>query len=428
MIISPSILSCIPNEEYTDRSMIAPNAWLGVIGGGQLAKMFSISAQKLGYRVMLWDPDPKAPAHAVCNHHVIAKFEDHNAYFEFKKCSAITVEFENLPLCLLENLSQFSRVTPSAYAISITQDRLREKNFLKSIDVRVVPYFEIVDGYYFQDHKTQVLLDEKNIIKFLPGILKTATMGYDGKGQEKISDVLSLKRSTENHSCKFVLEKYISLACEFSIILCRDLFGKIVSYPIQKNRHQNGILLLTTVPAIDIPDNIKNVADAISRHIAINLNYVGVLCIEFFLDTDGILFVNELAPRPHNSGHYTIEACETSQFEQQVRIMAGLPLGSTLQHSFSAMINLLGDLWIGSSSNNNNNILFSSEKKCYGVLDWHSLLSIENAHLHLYGKSTIRKGRKMGHVTLTAKKYSMLRYKIQEVESVLGFSKNSLKI
>lgn len=401
-------------------NIVPPGEWLGVMGGGQLAKMFCMAAQQLGYKTMVWDPNPYAPAHAVCNSHLVSGFEDQNSLKKIQECSAVTVEFENIPIYVLEDIAKFTRLTPSAHAVAIAQDRLKEKKFLQKIGARVVPYLEYFNGIWFTSEQKQININEQKLLEFLPGILKTATSGYDGKGQVSIADKISLEMLiNKDSSGKFILEKCVDLKVEFSVILCRNSDGKIITYPIQENKHKSGVLFLTIVPALQVPDDVAQFAIQLSKRIARDLNYVGVLCVEFFIDRSGILFVNEIAPRPHNSGHYSIEACETSQFEQQVRIMSGLPLGNTFQHSHAAMVNLLGDLWY-QDTEKKKKLLFSSKNNNFYSPEWETILAISGTHLHLYGKTQAHLGRKMGHITLTSRDHSKLLQGIHEIESALG--------
>ncbi len=355
---------------------IEPNSWLGLMGGGQLGRMFSISAQQLGYKVMVIDPNQSAPAISVANFHLCSDYSDKSALNQLaKRCKAVTTEFENVPAESLDFLSREVIVSPSYQAVQICQDRILEKNFIKNRGFKTTP-FKVIDSY--DDFPDQDIDGG-----FFPGFLKVSRFGYDGKGQVKVSDVVGLKKAFEKFGrCPCVLEKELKLEKEISVILARGEEGNVVIYPIAENTHKNGILDFSVIPA-DISAEISDEAKQIAVDIAKNLQYVGVLCVEFFLHKQQGLLVNELAPRPHNSGHFTLNACVVSQFEQQVRTLCKLPLGQTTITSPSAvMVNLLGHLWENGDPN------------------WSDLLSNGNTSLHLYGKEKAVKGRKMGHYTV----------------------------
>jgi 5-(carboxyamino)imidazole ribonucleotide synthase len=352
--------------------MIAPGAWLGLLGGGQLGRMFSMAAQSMGYRIMVVDPGEHSPAGDVADACIRADYLDDAALTQLaNRCAAVTTEFENVPAEALRRLAQTCFVTPDADSVSVAQDRIREKAFLASV-VGVGPY-AVIRG----EDDLGAALDPS----LLPGILKRSRFGYDGKGQTRVKDAESARaafRAMGGEPC--VLERMLAFECELSVVVARADDGACAAYPAAENIHEGGILDVSIVPG-RISPALARQAQAATRAVAERLGYVGVLCVEFFL-VDGKLLANEIAPRPHNSGHYTIDACITSQFEQQARIMARLPLGSTATHGPSVMVNLLGETWAG------------------GEPHWDRLLAHPGAKLHLYGKREARRGRKMGHFTV----------------------------
>lgn len=352
--------------------MILPGAMLGILGGGQLGKMFAVAAQTLGYRVTVLDPDPQCPAHAVCHRHIIAEYEDLAALDSLRaSCAAVTTEFENVPAQSLRYLAQATIVYPDAAVVAIAQNRAKEKVFLQEHGFTTAR-FKVVDDVA----ALRAGLDD---IGF-PAIVKTSNFGYDGKGQYRvhsIEEALTAFADAENQSC--VIEELLTLKTEISVILARNSAGATAIYPVAENIHANGILDMTIAPA-RISDDLGQQAIAIAERIATQLNYCGVMAVEFFVLEDDRLLVNEIAPRPHNSGHFTLDACVSSQFEQQVRALCDLPLGDPALVQAAAMVNLLGDLW-------------SPEP------DWSVLLREPKLKLHLYGKREARPGRKMGHYT-----------------------------
>ena len=355
--------------------MIAPGAWLGVLGGGQLGRMFAMAAHRLGYRVAVLDPDPECPAAGCADRVITASLDDKAAWRQMAECcEAVTIETESVPADALKFLAQRVRVTPDARAIATMQDRALEKRFLSGIGCEVAPFAELQK---IED------LESADVNALVPGLLKTCRDGYDGKGQRAIASREDLERALAAGNVRCVLERKVKLAGELSVILARSDDGCTAVYPPALNRHEAGVLDLSVVPA-PLDSRITDKAIAIAQHIASALDYCGVLCVEYFLTDDGRLLVNELAPRPHNSGHYTVDACETSQFEQQVRVLAQIPLGPTelsTRRGAVAMANLLGDLWHE------------------GEPAWQHALAHPDARLHLYGKRTPRAGRKMGHLT-----------------------------
>lgn len=356
--------------------MILPNATLGVLGGGQLGRMFTLAAYSMGYRVVVLDPDPHSPAGLIADQHIKADYRDHAALQLLgDECAAITCEFENVPAESMEYLEKFCAVRPGARAVRIAQDRIREKTFVQKHGLATAAFAAI-----YEDADIVAAIETLNA----PLLMKTASMGYDGKGQVRVNTLAEARSAFEqlgNAAC--VLEELVDLEHEISVILARSLDGRMSVYPVGENRHVNGILDTTIVPAAVDPALGKAAIDMATR-LADAMDYCGVLAVEFFCTRQGTLLINEIATRPHNSGHYTVDACATSQFEQQVRMMCGLPPGDTQMLSPVVMTNLLGDIWEN------------------GEPDWRQVLNESQAHLHLYGKKTARPGRKMGHINCLA--------------------------
>jgi 5-(carboxyamino)imidazole ribonucleotide synthase len=361
-------------------ALIAPGATLGVMGGGQLGRMFVHAAQALGYGTAVLDPDPSSPAGQVAHHHVHSDYLDLQGLMRLADLSAaVTVEFENVPAQALEKLGRTVLLAPRADAVAIAQDRAAEKALFARCAIACAPYTAISNAEQLGRVPDTLL----------PGILKTAQLGYDGKGQLRVDARTDLAPAWERlQRVPCVLEQRLAIATELSVIVARNAAGAIVHFPVQRNLHRDGILALTQVPA-DAGDPLASEAIEATKRIAVELDYVGVLCVEFFVRDDGALLANELAPRPHNSGHYTIDACDQSQFELQVRAMTGLPLVAPRLHSPAVMLNLLGDLWFG-----------AGDKPVEPP--WQQVLELPGMHLHLYGKAQPRRGRKMGHLTVTA--------------------------
>jgi 5-(carboxyamino)imidazole ribonucleotide synthase len=361
--------------------LILPGATLGVMGGGQLGRMLVHAAQAMGYATAVLDPDPHSPAGLVSHHHIQTDYLDPAGLAELARCAAaITTEFENVPAQALQQLAQHRPVAPAGEAVAVCQDRALEKAHFGRCGVPCAPHALI---------ETEAQLAAIDVA-LLPGILKTARLGYDGKGQVRVTTQEELRAAwhqLKQQPC--VLEQMLPLAFEISVIVVRSAVGEVVHFPVQRNLHRDGILAVTTVPAPGVSDALADEAVASAERIAASLNYVGVLCVEFFVLADGRLVANEMAPRPHNSGHHTIDACDVSQFEMQVRAMTGLPLVAPVLHSPCLMLNLLGDLWFQPGSTT------ASEP------DWASVLALSGTHLHLYGKTDARAGRKMGHLTVT---------------------------
>ena len=350
---------------------ILPGATLGMLGGGQLGRMFTIAARTMGYEVVVLDPDKESPAGKLATTHICADYSDQAALDQIAKtCDAVTTEFENVPASTLEALAKTSPVRPGAKAISIAQDRIHEKNFLKDNGFYTAPFAVI--------HSLEDL--QKSISEIgTPAILKVSRFGYDGKGQFGInaeSDIEKAWETLEGEAC--VLEQRMPLDIEVSVVLARGIEGEVITYPVSENIHEGGILDVTVVPA-RIDKNLETKVIDMAKEIATALDYVGIMAVEFFI-SNGKILVNEIAPRPHNSGHYTLDACMTDQFEQQVRAVCGLPLGETTLLSPVVMINMLGDIWHNGEAPK-----------------WEKLLNHPNVKLHLYGKREARPGRKMGH-------------------------------
>ena len=372
------------------------HATLGVMGGGQLGRMFVHAAQRLGYHTAVLDPDPASPAGLVSHVHIQTDYQDAQGLAEMVLCcAAITTEFENVPADAMRTLAAQRAVAPAASALRIAQDRIQEKAHFKTCGVPCAPYAVITTPEQLADVSCALL----------PGILKTAQLGYDGKGQVRVADRAALGAAwAALKSVPCVLEQELALEMECSVIVARGWDGSMVEFPVQRNLHRVGILAVTEVHAGNLPDALAAQATTAARAIAKGLEYVGVLCVEFFV-VGGGLRVNEMAPRPHNSGHYTIDACDQSQFDLQVRTLAGLPLTAPRQHSAAVMLNLLGDLWHDAPG---------------GQPDWAAVLALPGTHLHLYGKSEPRPGRKMGHLTITADNPGQARAIADQAAASLG--------
>ncbi len=367
---------------------------LGVMGGGQLGRMFAHAAQRMGYFTAVLDPDVASPAGLVSHCHIQADYLDEPGLAQLmQRCAAITTEFENVPAPALRTLGAHLPVAPGAESVAIAQDRIKEKAHFVRCGVPCAPY--------------AVLQSEADLAAvadaLLPGILKTARLGYDGRGQVRVRTRAELQAawaSLQGVPC--VLEQLLPLQAEVSVIVARGWDGAMVSYPPQANLHRDGILAVTSVYEGNLAPALAQQAIEATKSIANGLSYVGVLCVEFFVLQDGTLIVNEMAPRPHNSGHYTLDACDVSQFELQVRTLVGLPLAAPRLHSPAIMLNLLGDLWL------------------QGSPDFAHVLALPGAHLHLYGKLQPKPGRKMGHMTLTAATVAQVQAKALAACRLLG--------
>ena len=373
---------------------------LGVMGGGQLGRMFVHAAQTMGYFTAVLDPDAQSPAGRVSHRHIQTNYSDSSGLKELAACSAaITTEFENVPAQALRELAKLRPVSPGADAVAIAQDRAAEKAHFVKCGVPCAPYAVIETT----DQLTVAL--NQNL---LPGILKTARMGYDGKGQVRVKDATALRdawQALQQVPC--VLEKMLPLDLECSVIVARGRDGHMVNFPVQRNLHREGILAVTEVYEGHLPQALQQQAVAAARSIAEGVDYVGVLCIEFFVLQDGSMVVNEMAPRPHNSGHYTLDACDQSQFDLQVRTLAGLPLTQPRQHSAAVMLNLMGDVWFDSQG-------------AVRLPDWAAVLALPGTHLHLYGKTEARKARKMGHLNVTGATSEEVRKVALKAAAILG--------
>jgi len=357
-------------------SPVLPPATLGLLGGGQLGRFFVSAAHEMGYQVIVLDPEADCPAGRIADRHLIAAYDDPAALATLAaECAAVTTEFENVPAEALAWLASRRPVAPGPASVRICQDRAAEKGFLARHGIPHVPYAAIACADDLAKANTTLF----------PAILKTVRLGYDGKGQARVADRAAALAAFERFGgAPCVLEKMLPLDCEISVVLARQPDGSVVSYPPAENAHEHGILDLSIVPA-RIDPALADAARAIAERLAGALDYVGVLTVEFFV-TEGQLLVNELAPRPHNSGHYTLDAAVTSQFEQQVRALCGLPLGETRLHTPAVMANLLGDLWFPAPGR-------QTEP------DWRQVFAQPAVKLHLYGKSEPRPARKMGHLT-----------------------------
>ena len=385
-----------------DTDVILPGATLGVLGGGQLGRMFVHAAQAMGYFTAVLDQDATSPAGLVSHHHIRTGYEDPQGLAELAKlCDAVTTEFENVPAAALNKLAETLPVSPAGSAVAIAQDRAAEKAHFMKCGVPCAPYAVI---------ETPAQLAAVNDA-LLPGILKTARMGYDGKGQIRVKtreELVAGWNELGNVAC--VLEKMLPLAHECSVIVARGRDGSIVNLPVQRNLHRDGILAVTEVYAGNLPAAQVEQAIAAAKSVAEGLNYVGVLCIEFFVLADGMLVVNEIAPRPHNSGHYSQNAMDVSQFELQVRAMTNLPLVQPRQHSATVMLNLLGDLW------------FKDGSDTATAPAWNQILALPGAHLHLYGKVDAKRARKMGHLNITAATPEKARETALKAAEILGIA------
>jgi 5-(carboxyamino)imidazole ribonucleotide synthase len=352
---------------------ILPGSAVGVLGSGQLGRMFAIAARQMGYRVHTFSPDTDTPTGQVADVEVSASYDDLDAVRAFAAdVSVVTFEFENVPFATAQAAAERAPVRPGGIVLHTTQHRLREKTTLAGHGFPVTPFRAV---------RTKQDLHAAVAELGLPAVLKTASFGYDGKGQIKLTDVAAGEAAIEKSpGTEWIYEAFVSFEREVSVVAARGVDGSFAHWGVVENRHANHILDLSISPA-SVPPAVAAEAERIARGVLETLDVVGVLCVEFFLEASGKLMINELAPRPHNSGHFTIDASPTSQFEQQLRAVCGLPLGETRLHSASAMSNLLGDVWAGGEPN------------------WSAALAIPGVKLHLYGKSEARPGRKMGHLT-----------------------------
>ena len=361
--------------------MIAPGKTIGVLGGGQLGRMLAQAAQTLGYRVHVYEPQIHCPAGAVANHEVNASYQDAEALLDFARgVDVVTYEFENIPAAALAVIAPLVPLHPSAEVLHTTQNRQREKAWLKANGLPHVAYAEALDGD-IAPAVAQV---------GLPCVVKTADFGYDGKGQMKLSTSADLEQAVaifRGRRC--VVEAWCEFSCELSVIVARSTTGETRAFPVSENIHTHHILDFSIVPA-RVPTAVAEAAEALAARIAEKIGVVGLLVVELFLTTAGELVVNELAPRPHNSGHWSLDGGETSQFEQHVRAVCGLPLGAVAVREPTVMVNILGDAWKW------------ADGKVVGAPRWAAILAAPRAKLHLYGKAEPRPGRKMGHFTVRA--------------------------
>lgn len=363
--------------------MILPGKTIGVLGGGQLGRMFAHSAERLGYKVHIYEPSTDSPAAEVSAHSVHAPYTDTRELESFVRgCDVVTYEFENIPTEPLRSLEHAATFYPKWQILEVAQNRLREKTWLRKNDFPHVRFAECEVGGDLAATIRQI---------GLPCVVKTADFGYDGKGQLKVTDEASLARATAAFAGhRAVVEQWVNFKCELSVIVARNAAGVIRSFPVAENIHTKHILDFTILPARIDPE-IQTRARALAEAIGERIGLVGLLAVELFLTDGGDILVNEIAPRPHNSGHWSMDACVTSQFEQHVRAVTGLPLGDvSITAGGAVMVNILGDAWRWSGDD------------CVGTPNWAALLAEPRAHLHLYGKKEPRPGRKMGHFTVTA--------------------------
>ena len=360
----------------TRTSIVLPGATLGILGSGQLGRMLALAARQMGYRVAVFSPDADSPAGQVADREVVASYDNLEAVRDFARSVAVvTFEFENVPSATTAAAAEFAPVRPDGQVLHITQQRLREKTFLRDQGFPVTPFLAVNSRKDLEDAVSHL---------GLPAVLKTASFGYDGKGQIKLKTVADLPGALAGlRGAEGIYEAFVDFEKELSVVGARTLQGDFAAFPIFENAHADHILDVTFAPAA-VSETVASDAVRITRGILESMGVVGLLTVEMFLTRDGKILVNELAPRTHNSGHLTLDACVTSQFEQQLRAVCGLPLGSTALHQPAAMVNLLGHLWQT------------------GTPQWVNALQTDpSIKLHLYGKSEARMGRKMGHFTAT---------------------------
>ena len=355
--------------------MIEPDSTLGMLGGGQLGRMFALAAAQMGYKVWVFDPNQHSPAGEVASRHIQAEYDDYDALTEFGNgCAVVTTEFENIPASTLKYLQDYCLVCPSPDAVHIAQNRIREKTFVNDLGIPTSTFISVEQ------------LSDLNQSEHMnwPCILKTAEFGYDGKGQSVVKNIEEAKKAFLNFGdIPCILEEQIKLQTEISVVLGRNHQGEVGYFPIARNEHKNGILHISSVPS-KVTAELQTYACELAHRIAEELDYVGILTVEYFIDEDKNLLVNEIAPRVHNSGHYSLDACHVSQFEQQVRMICDLTPADTQNHCAVAMVNILGDAWKNSR------------------LPVDKLINDVNVKVHLYGKSGAKPGRKMGHFNVLA--------------------------
>ncbi|MBI3355529.1 MAG: 5-(carboxyamino)imidazole ribonucleotide synthase [Nitrospirae bacterium] len=380
---------------------LEPGSILGVLGGGQLGAMFADAARRMGYGIAVWDPDADAPAHQLAHHSFTTPFSDIAAREKFSRIvHAVTFEWESVPAELCEWLEQRHRVRPAGAVLRIIQDRIEQKQFLQSHGLPIQPFFTIESPDQLAEAVRKIRV---------PAVCKTATSGYDGKGQwtlresSGVTAVEQALRTIAKPGLRWILEKFVNFERELSVLVVRGEEGECRIYPVVENRHEQGILRLTLMPSTVSPDVAVRAADLAGQAVTA-FNGVGVFCVELFQTAEGELFINEVAPRPHNSGHYTLEACTVSQFEQQVRVVCRMPPGEARLLSPAAMVNLIGD----------------EVRSITSGRGFYELLSIPGAVLHLYGKRVIRPGRKMGHVTFLADRGEVAAERAYQFMKCLG--------
>jgi len=374
--------------------LVPPGAAVGVLGSGQLGRMFAMAARRLGYRVHTFSPDRDTPTGQVADLEVAAPYDDLDAVRAFaRQVAVVTFEFENVPAATVEAAAAQAPVRPAGRVLHVAQQRLREKGFLVEAGLpvaRFVPVRSLED------------LRRGLVAVGLPAVLKQAAWGYDGKGQAKLASAAEAETAWAAVGAQeSILEAFVDFEREVSVVAARGLDGSVADYGVIENVHRHHILDVSTAPAA-VPEPVAVEAGRLTRAALEALDVVGVLCVEFFVTRDGSLLINELAPRPHNSGHLTVDACLTSQFEQQLRAVCGLPLGSTERLRPAAMANLLGDLW------------------AQGEPDWAAALAFPDVKLHLYGKAEARPGRKMGHLTALAATAQDARLSVLRARDALG--------
>lgn len=376
------------------QKMILPPAWIGILGGGQLGMMLATVAKQFGYNVAILEADLNCPAARLADRHIATSYTDPDGLRQLAElCAVVTTEFENVPAASIEQIAQITAVYPTAKAIKIAQNRIAEKNFFQQIGLKTAQFAAINS------------LDDCNSVpeELFPAILKTTTLGYDGKGQVTVANQAELQSAySALGATECILEQKVQLAKEVSIIVARNCQG-VSSFPLIENQHRNGILDISYIPA-NVTQSIQQQASIAAINLVNQLEYVGLLTIEFFITQDDQLLVNEIAPRPHNSGHITLESTITSQYEQQLRAICGLSLGSTALKQAGAMLNLLGDVWLDPEINPNQILLNS----------------FPEAKFHWYGKSVAKAGRKMGHISLTNPDQLQLINQIQELKAKLN--------
>lgn len=378
------------------QKMILPPAWIGILGGGQLGMMMATVAKQFGYNVAILEADLNCPAARLADRHIATSYTDPDGLRQLAElCAVVTTEFENVPAASIEQIAQITAVYPTAKAIKIAQNRIAEKNFFQQIGLKTAQFFAI-----------NSLDDCKSVPEELfPAILKTTTLGYDGKGQVTVANQAELQSAySALGAVECILEQKVQLAKEVSIIVARNCQG-VSSFPLIENQHRNGILDISYIPA-NVTQSIQQQASIAAINLVNQLEYVGLLTIEFFITQDDQLLVNEIAPRPHNSGHITLESTITSQYEQQLRAICGLSLGSTALKQAGAMLNLLGDVWLDPEINPNQILLDS----------------FPDAKFHCYGKNVAKLGRKMGHISLTDSDQSQLVTRIQALKFKLNLN------